>query len=86
MVFGNVDFAVNAYFNLSGNGDLFLNTLNFLAAEEKQILVRREEKKAQPLTLKGWQAWFLFLTSLAALPLIMLAAGVRAYLRRRGQR
>jgi len=86
VTFGDVDFATNAYFNLSGNGDLFLNTMNFLGSEEKQILVRREEKKAQPLTLKGWQAWFLFLTSLAALPLIMLAAGVRAYLRRRGRR
>jgi len=86
VVFGDVDFAGNAYFNLSGNGDLFLNTMNFLAAEEKQILVRREESKAQPLTLTGWQAWFLFLTSLVALPLIMLAAGVRAYLRRRGGR
>jgi ABC-type uncharacterized transport system involved in gliding motility auxiliary subunit len=86
VVFGDVDFAANAYFNLSGNGDLFLNTMNFLAAEEHQIVVRREESKAQPLTLKGSQAWFLFLTSLVALPLIMLAAGVRAYLRRRGRR
>jgi ABC-type uncharacterized transport system involved in gliding motility auxiliary subunit len=85
-VFGDVDFAANTYFNLSGNGDLFLNAMNFLAAEEHQIVVRREESKAQPLTLKGWQAWFLFLTCLVALPLIMLSAGVRAYLRRRGRR
>jgi ABC-type uncharacterized transport system involved in gliding motility auxiliary subunit len=85
-VFGDVEFAANTYFNLSGNGDLFLNTMNFLAAEEHQIIVRREAGKAQPLTLKGWQAWFLFLVGLVALPLIMLAAGVRAYLRRRGRR
>jgi len=85
-VFGDVDFAANAYFNLSGNGDLFLNTMNFLGAEEKQIVVRREEKKAQPLIMKGWQAWFLMLTSLVALPLVMLAAGVQAYLRRRRQK
>ncbi|MDD2901491.1 MAG: GldG family protein [Syntrophales bacterium] len=83
VVFGDVDFAANAYFNLSGNGDLFLNTLNFLAAQENQIVVHRETGKAQPLTLQGWQAWFLFLTCVVALPLIMLAAGVRAYLRRR---
>jgi len=85
-VFGDVEFAANGYFNLSGNGDLFLNTMNFLAAEEHQIVVRREEGKAQPLTLKGWQAWFLLLTSLVALPLIMLVTGVRAYLRRRSRR
>ncbi len=86
VVFGDVDFATNAYFNLSGNGDLFLNTLNFLGSEEQQIVVRREQGQAQPLMLKGWQGWYLFLISLVALPLIMLAAGVRAYLRRRGQK
>ncbi len=86
VVFGNVDFATNAYFNLSGNGDLFLNTLNFLGSEENQILVHRDTGKAQPLIMKSWQAWFLMLTSLVVLPLIMLGAGVRAYLRRRGRK
>jgi len=86
VVFGDVDFAANSYFNLSGNGDLLLNTVNFLASEEKQIQVRRQENKSQPLTLVGWQSWFLFLTAVVAMPLIMLAAGVRAYLRRRGRR
>jgi ABC-type uncharacterized transport system involved in gliding motility auxiliary subunit len=85
VVFGDVDFAVNAYFNLSGNGDLFLNTVNFLAQEEKQILPARE-KKPQPLMLKGAQAWYLLLVSLVVLPLLMLATGVWAYLRRRAQR
>ena len=83
VVFGDVDFADNGYFNLSGNGDLFLNTINYLAAEEGQIVVHRQESKAQPLTLKGWQAWYLFLSCVVVLPLIMLVAGVRAYLRRR---
>ena len=82
-VFGDVDFAANAYFNLSGNGDLFLNTVNFLAAETNQIVVHRKASKAQPLTMKGWQAWFIFLTCVVILPLIMLGAGVRAYVRRR---
>jgi ABC-type uncharacterized transport system involved in gliding motility auxiliary subunit len=83
VAYGNVDFAANSYFNLSGNGDLFLNTVNFLAAEEKQIQVKRQERKSKPLTLLAWQAWVLFLTTMVALPLLMLAGGVRAYLRRR---
>jgi ABC-type uncharacterized transport system involved in gliding motility auxiliary subunit len=83
VVFGDVDFADNSYFNLSGNGDLFLNTMNFLAAEENQIVVRREASKTRPFTLTGWQAWFLLLTCLVGLPLIMLVAGVQAYIRRR---
>jgi ABC-type uncharacterized transport system involved in gliding motility auxiliary subunit len=85
-VFGDVDFATNGYFNLSMNGDLFLNTVNFLAAEEKQIIIRKGDQKAQPLSLAGWQAWALFLLVLIFMPLAMLGAGVGAYLRRRAQR
>jgi ABC-type uncharacterized transport system involved in gliding motility auxiliary subunit len=85
-VFGDVDFATNGYFSLSMNGDLFLNTVNFLAAEEKQIIIRRGDQKAQPLMLAGWQYWLLFLTTMVLVPLIMVGAGVSAYLRRRARR
>ncbi len=86
VVFGDVDFATNGYFNLSMNGDLFLNTLNFLAAEEKQITIRKDDRKAQPLNLSGWQVWGLFLLTLIVIPGAMLGAGVAAYLRRRARR
>lgn len=85
-VFGSADLAANSYFNLSGNGDLFLNTVNFLAQEEKQITIRRDDKKPQPLTLTGLQAWAVLLFGLVAAPLVMLGAGVAAYLRRRARR
>lgn len=85
-VFGDADFADNTYFNLSGNGDLFLNTVNFLAAEESQITVRRQEKKSQPLLLSGYQSWVLVLVTLVLLPLAMIAAGINAYFRRRRRR
>jgi ABC-type uncharacterized transport system involved in gliding motility auxiliary subunit len=86
VVFGNVDFANNTYFNLSGNGDLFLNSINFLAQEEKQILIRRPDKQSQPLLLTGLQNWVLLMTSLVAVPLIMVGAGIFAYFRRRARR
>jgi len=85
IVFGDVDFADNAYFNLFGNGDLFLNTVNFLASEESQITVR-EARKAQLLTLTRGQVWGLFLASLGWAPLVMLGAGIWAYRRRRARR
>jgi ABC-type uncharacterized transport system involved in gliding motility auxiliary subunit len=85
VVFGNVDFAANAFFNLFGNGDLFLNTTNFLARAMEQITVRTTGK-AQLLTLKGGQAWWLFLASLVWAPLVMLVAGIWAYRRRRARR
>ncbi len=85
-VFGNVDFASNTYFNLSGNGDLFLNTVNFLAQEEHQIIIRREAGGAQPLFLSSLQGWALLAVSLILVPLMMLGAGLAAYLRRRASR
>ncbi len=85
-VFGDVDFATNGYFNLSMNGDLFLNTVNFLAAEEQQIVIRKDDQKAQPLMLAGWQYWVLFLTTMVLVPLLMVGAGVSAYVKRRARR
>lgn len=85
VVFGDADFAANSFFNLFGNGDLFLNTTNFLAQAMGQITVRTLGK-AQLLTLRGYQAWWLFLASLVWAPVIMLVAGVFAYRRRRRAR
>lgn len=85
-VFGNVRFADNNYFNLSANGDFFLNTINFLAAEQRQITIRSTEKKTQPLLLTGYQGWGMLLICLVFIPLAIIIAGVSAYLRRRARR
>jgi ABC-type uncharacterized transport system involved in gliding motility auxiliary subunit len=85
VVVGNVDFADNAYFNLFGNGDLFLNTVNFLASEESQITMRAAAK-AQLLRLTGSQIWSLFVACLVWAPLVMLVTGIWAYRRRRARR
>lgn len=84
-VYGDMDFAANAYFNLFGNGDLFLNTVNFLAAEEQQIMVR-EALKAQLLTLTTNQYWVLFLVSMIFGPLVMVVGGIWAYRTRRARK
>ncbi len=84
-VYGSVDFASNAYFNLLGDGDLFLNTVNFLAGEEQQIMVRKA-LKAQFLVLSGRELWILLLVSLVWAPLVMLVAGIRAYRLRRSRK
>lgn len=83
VVFGDADFAADEFFNQLGNGDLFLNTVNFLAAEEKQIIIRKTDKKFEPLLLTGWTTVVIFVVSVILLPLAMLGAGVAAYLRRR---
>ena len=85
-VFGDTDFADNTYFNISGNGDFFLNTVNFLASEESQISLRAPEKKSQPLLLTGYQGWALLFVCLIFIPLAIIIAGTSAYLRRRARR
>ncbi len=85
VVYGSVDFADNRYFNISGNGDLFLSTVTFLAGEEGQITIRSSERKAQPLILTGTQSLVLLLVVLV-FPLAMVVAGIRAYVRRRTRR
>jgi len=85
VVFGGADFAANGFFNLFGNGDLFLNTTNFLARALEQITVRGAGK-AQILTLRSGQTWALCIVSLVAAPLVMLIAGLWAYRRRRARR
>lgn len=85
-VFGDADFAADEFFNQLGNGDLFLNTVNFLAAEEKQIIIRKSDKKIEPLMLTAWKTLVIFGVSVVVLPLFMLGAGVAAYVRRRAKR
>jgi ABC-type uncharacterized transport system involved in gliding motility auxiliary subunit len=85
-VFGDADFAADQFFNQLGNSDLFLNTVNFLAAEEKQIIIRKDDKKLEPLTLTRWKTFIVFFISVILMPLAMLAAGLVVYFRRRALR
>ena len=86
VVFGDAVFAANEFFNQLGNGDLFLNTMNFLADEEKQIIIRKTDKKIKPLFLPGWKTLTIFTVSVLLFPLVMLTAGIAAYFRRRSRR
>lgn len=85
-VFGDADFAADEFFNQLGNGDLFLNTVNFLADEEKQIIIRKSDQKPEPLLLTRWKAYLVFFVSIILLPLAMLITGVAVYVRRRALR
>ena len=82
-MFGDADFAADEFFNQVGNGDLFLNTVNYLAAEEKQIIIRKSGEKLEPLLLTTWKSLTVFFISVILLPLAMLIAGIAVYLHRR---
>lgn len=85
-VFGDCDFAGNTYFNLQGNGDFFLNTINFLGQQEDLISIQRPKSGSAPLTLRRSQERILFWLGLLLMPLVVLAAGIAVFQTRRRHR
>ena len=85
-VFGDSDFADNSYFNVSGNGDLFLNTVNYLTEEETLIAIRPSKGAVQPLALTSSQALALFLIPVVLMPILVIGAGLSVWKSRRKAR
>lgn len=86
LVVGDSDFASNTYFGISGNGDFFLNMVNFLAEEKNLIIIKPREKLSQPVLMTQTQAWLVFLIVLVLVPLLVLFSGLAVYRVRRSQR
>ena len=76
VVFGDSDFAGNAHVNLSGNRDLFMNALSWLAEEEDLIAIRPKKREGQPVILSYTQGRVIFWTSVVLLPGAVLILGV----------
>ena len=85
-VFGDSDFASNSYFNLQGNGDFFLNSINFLAQQENLITIERPKTKSTPLTLSRFQGQLLFWVGLLLMPTVILVTGLAVFKVRRKHR
>jgi ABC-type uncharacterized transport system involved in gliding motility auxiliary subunit len=83
VVFGDSDFATNSFFRLYGDGDLFLNIINWLAEDEAVISIRPKEVRASPLILDSEQAGMIFLVSIVILPGAVLLLGLGAWQWRR---
>lgn len=84
VVFGDSDFASNAYFGLSGNGDLFLNTVSWLAEEEDLIAIRPKSPDTRRVTLTFSQARSIFWFTVIIIPAVVLMTGLSVWWRRRG--
>jgi ABC-type uncharacterized transport system involved in gliding motility auxiliary subunit len=86
VVFGDSEFANNNFFTLQGNGDLFLNTVSWLAEEEDLIAIRpREGGGSGPVVLTAAQQPVIFWLPVVGLPLVVFAAGAVVFSRRRWQ-
>ncbi len=83
VVFGDSDFAGNATFNFSGNGDLFLNTINYLAQEKGLIAITPKEPSFAPILLSRTQGNVLMYVSLIVMPAAVFVTGLGIWRRRR---
>jgi ABC-type uncharacterized transport system involved in gliding motility auxiliary subunit len=83
VVFGDSEFAENAYAGVPGNPNLFANAINWLAQQEGLIAIRPTEAADRRVTMTPGQQWIAFLTSILLLPGAVLAVGVFTWWRRR---
>lgn len=83
VAYGTSAFVQNNYVNLSGNRDLFLNSVSWLAEEEELIAIRPREAKFTPLVLTANQARIAFWLTVVLPPLAIIGTWVSVALRRR---
>jgi ABC-type uncharacterized transport system involved in gliding motility auxiliary subunit len=83
VVFGDSDFASNLAIGVSGNRDLFLNAVNWLAQQENLIAIRPKEADDRRVTMTANQQLRVIILALFLVPLLVLGSGVYAWWRRR---
>lgn len=83
VVFGDSDFASNTYLGLSGNSDLFLNAVSWMAEEADLIAIRAKDPETSPLVLTAGQGRFAFFLTVIFLPLLVIATGVTVSMKRK---
>ncbi len=82
-VFGDSDFASNRYYNLSGNGNLFLNVVNWLTEESDLISIQPKTSSPRTIQFTPSQGRMIFFVSVIILPLFILILGISVWIRRR---
>jgi ABC-type uncharacterized transport system involved in gliding motility auxiliary subunit len=82
-VFGDSDFASNAYGGVPGNVNLFANTVSWLAQQENLIAIRPKQADDRRVTMTARQQTGVFLASILVIPGLVFAAGIYTWWRRR---
>lgn len=83
VVIGNSEFAANPWIEQQKNGDLFYNTIDWLASEEDLISIRPKSAANRRVTLTQGQAAVLKWLDLVFLPAIVIFSGVMIWWKRR---
>lgn len=83
VVVGSSGFLSNGILRFNGNSDLAMNMMNWLSADEELISIRPKDPQDRRLSLTRNQMRFVMYASVVLLPLMMIAAGVGVWWRRR---
>jgi ABC-type uncharacterized transport system involved in gliding motility auxiliary subunit len=83
IVYGDSDFAINANFSNQGNGNLFLNTVKWLAGDESFISIKTKSPADRPLTMTEAGGRTVGLLVVFVFPAAALIAGILVWVRRR---
>ena len=83
VVFGDSDFAANGYYDLEGNGNLFLNCVNWLTEESDLISIQPRTQAPRTIHLTPSQMSLIRLVVFYLLPLGVLVLGISIWMRRR---
>jgi len=75
VIIGDSDFATNRHIQNGGNGDLFLNAVNWLTEEEHLISIRPKQSAFSRLLLSQRAYGFVRFSSVGLLPLLVLLIG-----------
>jgi len=68
VIYGDSDFANNQFKSFAGNGDLFMNTISWLAKMEDNISIRPKKRAASRIFLSQGQANFIKYTTVGPFP------------------
>jgi len=82
VVFGSAEVADNAYISQSGNRDLVMNAVSWLAEEEKLISIRAKDESGQPLSLTPQDNRLILFLTVFFMPFLIIFIGIWVRIRR----
>lgn len=82
-VVGDSDFATNSFFHIMGNGALFLNAVNYLAAQEDLIGLRPRTADLPRVNLTNRQMKATFVLSVVLVPALLAIVGTAVWWKQR---
>ena len=83
LVIGDSDFAADAYVENVNNGNLFLNSVNWLAQDEELISIRPKSPTDRKITMTGSQQNMLFWLAVIFMPGAVIGSGAYIWWKRR---